>query len=436
MNYKDFFRDKRIAVVGLGPHGELVPDIRFLLRLNAKVSFYDVRSEARLRKYLTPLQDAGLENVTLGKVSKGELVQYELILISHEISRKALFLKEAIEAGVRIEYPDILFLKLAPPISLVGVIGACGKTTVAHMIYTMLQKSFEKNENQGLFYINPDMQNGALTHLKKIKPGDVVVARILDEMVSEYHKAHLSPQVAVVTSCTANMLSGVKHSFGLLEHQIYNNFIIAPDKVIDALKKQREFIPKAKMIRTRNDNGSLAQEAAALFKVPKDVSEEILASWKGLKGHRELVKKIGNIEFFNDGASVTPDSTLFALQSLGTIKSEGENPTDIIPRNIILIFGGAYTGYDYDELMRHIPTYAKMVILLPGSGTLGFRAKVEAMKDIIYKQAIDLDEALQFAKEHAVKGDRVLFSPACDAIGIFASRKERSEMFVRAVRGM
>ncbi|MDO8430413.1 MAG: hypothetical protein Q7S72_00265 [Candidatus Taylorbacteria bacterium] len=44
MNYKEFFNKKKIAVIGLGPHGEMISDIKFLLLNKASVSVYDIRS--------------------------------------------------------------------------------------------------------------------------------------------------------------------------------------------------------------------------------------------------------------------------------------------------------------------------------------------------------------------------------------------------------
>lgn len=432
MNYKDFFKSgdtaKNIAVVGLGPHGEMVADIKFLLKLGVQVSLYDIRSEQKLEKFLPALEQAGLVafsfGAAVGKMLPEKLLSFDLIILSPEVSRKSLFLKKAAAAGIPIEFPQVLFLKLAPPITLVGVMGACGKSTVAHMIHGMLKKSFVEYENQGLYFTDPDSTSGALSHLKKIKQGDVVLTRVPEDMMQEYYHAHISPHVAVITSLTSFAGQEVRGAFNILEHQTYNNFIVAPDSVVDAIKKQTEFTPKAKMIRMRADNKALALQAAELFKVSSEISEGFLARFVGLKARQEMVKNVKGVEFYNDAASITPHATLFALRTFS------------IDKNIILILGGAYTGYEYGELVREIPLYAKAVILLPGSATLGFREAVSKLTDIKYLQAPNLEEAVVAAKERAIKGDRVIFSPGCEAIGIDLSRKERGERFVKAVRGL
>jgi UDP-N-acetylmuramoylalanine--D-glutamate ligase len=420
VNYKTFFKGKRIAVVGLGPHGEMVADIKFLLKTGAQVAFFDMRSEVRLQGSVDQLKDAGLINFTFGKVPAEDLANAELVIISPEISRKSIFLKQATEAGVQIEYPETLFLKLAIPFTLVGIMGEAGKSTVAHMLYNSLKQAFSNYEDQGLFFIDPDLPHGALTHLKKLKNGDIVLVRITDEMSHEYTRARVSPHVAVVTSVPQNPKKILK----LIEYQTYNNFIVAPDSVVDILKGQSAFASKAKVLRTHGENTALVVQAAELFKVDAETVQKIIASFSGLKGHQELVKKIGGIEFYNDSASVTPTSTLYALRKLS------------INKNAVLILGGAYTGANYSELIRYLPDYAHTVILVPGSGSLGIRENLQVLEGIDFNFVPNLETAVSLAKQKAKKGDRVIFSPGFEAIGIHTSRKERGEKFVKAVRGL
>jgi UDP-N-acetylmuramyl pentapeptide synthase len=106
---------------------------------------------------------------------------------------------------VQIEYPETLFLKLAIPFTLVGIMGEAGKSTVAHMLYSALKQAFAEYDDQGLFFIDPELPHGALTHLKKLKNGDVVLVRITDEMAGEYAAARVSPHVAVVTTLPQNL---------------------------------------------------------------------------------------------------------------------------------------------------------------------------------------------------------------------------------------
>lgn len=432
MSYKDYFKGKKIAIIGLGPHGEMLTDIKFLLKNKAIVSIYDMRSEERMKKYILGLSIVGLNKISFGKILDTDFLDADLIILSSEISKKSNFLKKAIASDIQIEFPDTLFFKLTPPITFIGILGIYGKSTVANLIYQILKKSFTDYKDQGLFFIDPDSNNGILNNLKKIKKGDLVVARIIESMIPYYHKLRISPHVAVITSPIP---------FEILEFQTYNNFIVSTNEVIDEIKKQSDFSSKAKMLRIHTnlipadwhisensphflENASLALQTTDLFKVSHNTVQEVLQGFLGLKGRIEFIKKVAGIDYYNDTASISPKSTLVAIKQLSTDKK------------IILIFGGAYTGYDYDELINCISQYVSVVILLPGSGTIGLRSKIEEIKDINLEQVLSLEDAVNKSKELSRKGDRVLFSPGFDAVGIDISRKERGERFVRAVRNL
>lgn len=437
MNYREYFKDKKVAVVGLGTHGEMVPDIKFLFKQKAQVALYDQRNELLVKHFFLDLAEIALFRYTFGSVPADELAESELIILSPSISREASFLKVAKDRGVPIEYPDTLFLKLAPPVTFLAIMGSYGKTTVLHMLQLILRHAFEGNDEQGLFALDPEGYHGAISHLRKVKKGDLILARIPDDLYDAYYETGVSPHVAIITSIPGKR-QGLA-PFAILERQTYNNFIIASDEVIDAVKATSDKPPRAKLLRTRpssvpedwripfrgdhdKDNASLAMQAAELFKVSRELVREALETYAGLHFRVELVKKTGGIEYYNDAASVSPSSTIAALRALGGNK------------NLVLIIGGAFTGEDYEKLISYIPDHAHTVIVLPGSGTLGLRSRMDDMTGVAVHQARDLGDAVALAREHARKGDRILFSPAFNASGVFKSRRERGESFAKAIR--
>ncbi len=439
MASRDFFKGKRVAVVGLGPFGEMVEDVKYLIKAGALVAIYDLRSEARLKSHLIFLRSIGLANYVCGSIPVDDLFDMDMIILSHEYPRDSSFLKEVIAKKIPVEYPETVFFKQAPPISVIGVLGMCGKSTVVSMLTPMLEHACREFGDQKLYCIDPESGEGTMAHLKKIKSGDLVLMRVTEPMAIELHAMRMSPHVVIFTTLpTKSTYSDA--AFELLEYQTYNNFIIGNDKVIDlihALKIQ----PKAKMLRTKaniipeswqfvgrgdhdKDNASLALQAARLFKVEDDVAERMFKAWKPLKGRMELVKKVKNVEFYNDTASVVSCSTEVAVKSLS------EN------KNLVLVLGGAQTGCDYKELFTVIPQYTHAVILVPGSGTIREREYLRNMKDVNVISAPSIEEATRLAMENAKKGDRVLFSPGFEAYGFDGSRRERGERFVRAVRSL
>jgi len=258
-------------------------------------------------------------------------------------------------------------------------------------------------------------------------------------MMKELSKMGISPHVSVFTSIP-DKNSFDSHPFEILERQTYNNYIIGSDYVIDATYKF-DFHPKAKMLRTKStlvppewgftgngshdlENASLALETARLFKVDDEVASDVLTSWKPLKGRLELIKKVKNVEFYNDSASVSPVSTLAGMVALS------QN------RNLIVIVGGADAQHDYREMFIAVPQYAHSIISVPGSGTVKQRCNIRSLEHVDICDAPSIEEAVRLALDKARKGDRVLFSPAFDAIGVDVSRKDRGERFVKAVRAL
>ncbi len=445
MTSRDYFKGKRIAVIGLGPNGEMVEDVSFLIKAGALVGIYDLKSEARLKNHLVNLRNVGLANYVCGSIPEDDLLDMDLIVLSHEYPRESSFLKGAKEKKVPIEYPETLFFRRAPPVTVVGVMGECGKTTVISMLEPMLRAACKAEKGQGFFVIDPESDEGILAHLKKVKSGDLVLMRVVDPIMRELYALRISPQVAVFTTIPAKG-SYDESPFEILAYQTFNNFIIASDEVIDATRRYKE-LPRGKMLRTKptiiptdwelknishtgtrrhdRDNAALALQAAQLFKVDEEVSRRILQSWKPLHGRLELVKKFKNVDFYNDAASLNSSSTLVALQSVaGSEKST------------VLIFGGAQTMSDYRSLYSLLPQYVRAVVLVPGSGTLRERQVLNQIEDLEIISARSIEEATQLAFERAKKGDKVVFSPGFEAAGIDASRKERSERFVKAVRGL
>ncbi len=442
MNYKEYFKDKNIAIVGLGQYGEMIPDIKFLKALKANITIYDPRSESKLRPIISKMAPNLKKLLLTGSIPSQDLALKDLIILSSDINSKSLFLRKAREAGVPIEYQEILFLKYSPNITLLGIAGSYGKTSISKMLNSIFKQSLSLDSNQSLFYIDHESSSGYISNLKKIKPGDIVLSEIPEHMIKEYRKARINPHIAVITSLTSTGEGGDNEVFGLLEYQTYNNFIIAPDIVIDNLRKRAGFTARAKIFRTRVgivpnnwnlskhsphdlENLSLVLQVCEILKIEKDTIRLVIEKFKGIKGHMEYVKNIRGIDFYNDGASISPYATENAIINISNGNEE---------KSIVLILGGAYTGYEYDRLINIIKTKVKTVICLPGSGTVGFRNMLLDIHDLNFKQVLNIEEAIKYIKDSAIKGDKVVFSPACLAIGLFENRIDRIEKFNKMIK--
>lgn len=438
MGMRDYFKGKRVAVIGLGANGEMVDDVKFLIKAGALVSIYDLKSEARLKTHLVFLRTIGLANYVCGSIPSEDLIDMDLIILSHEYPRKSSFLKQATEKGIPIEYPETVLLKRAPPVTIIGVMGEAGKSTVISMLSPMLTESFEESE-QDFFVIDAESGDGVIAKLKKIKNGDLVLMRLTEQMMKELHDIRISPHVAVFTTVPGPDAYD-DSPFEILEFQTYNNYIVASDEVIDAARSDKD-LPRSKMLRTKasylpkewalpkesahdRESAALALQVARLFRVDDDISHHVLTTWKPLKGRIELIKKLKNIELYNDSASRKSCSTEIALRSIAKEKQ------------VILVLGGAETACDYKSLYSILPQFVHTLILLPGSGTMKQRSSIMNLDGITVFSAPSLEEAARISVENAKKGDKILFSPGFEALGYDSNRKERGERFVRALRSL
>lgn len=417
-SFKNFFKDKKVLVVGLGKNCEAVSDILFLIKAGAIVSMIDMRSEVRIEDAVKKIQAGGMVSCEFGTMSRTHIEGKDIVIKSIDTPYNVPCIEEALYRGIPVETSVTLFLKLAPSIILVGIFGICGKSTTAHLIHKILDPQFSEKDGQRVWFIDQNSSQSPLSVLKKIKKGDIVLTSITEEQYRAYTEAHISPHVAVITNHI---------DIQLLEFQTYNNFLIANDVTVDAIKNSKVNI-KAKILRTGisfipnswkinqpnhiKENMALALRVAELFKVDFDEIQNIFESFKSLKGRLELFKN----NIYNDSASIRPHATVTALKSITQEK------------DVVLILGGGSVNDDMYELIQAIVAYVSNLILIPGSGTM----KIHQI-DIASTYALSIEEAVLLAKQYAGKNQKILFSPGFIPPD---SLKERNSQFLKAIKNI
>ncbi len=442
MAIRDYFKNKRVAVIGLGHNGEMVEDVKFLIKAGALVSVYDLKSEARLKNHLVFLRTIGLANYVCSSIPADDLLDMDIIILSHEYKRDASFLQPIINSDkkIMIEYPETLFFKQTPSVTVVAVMGECGKSTLISMLHPLFKYACSSRDSQNYFAIDLESNDGILTHLKKIRTGDIVLIKLTGTIMKELYSMRISPHIAIF-SCLPSDYSFDNNPFEILTYQTYNNYIIASDSIVD-MTHSLKIQTKAKMLRTKTsiipndlidakkwyghekEALALALQTAKLFRIEDDVSHKILSKWKAPRGRLEFIKKIKNIEYYNDSMAISPIATELAIKTLSKNK------------NVVLIFGGAKGEGVYGRLYEVMTEYVHTVVLLPGSGTILERKSIEKIPKITVLSAPSMEEAIRISAETARKGDIVIFSPGFESLGPDGSRKDRGEKFTRLVRSL
>ncbi|MEM7465725.1 MAG: UDP-N-acetylmuramoyl-L-alanine--D-glutamate ligase [Pseudomonadota bacterium] len=153
--------------------------------------------------------------------------------------------------------------------------------------------------------------------------------------------------------------------------------------------------------------------------VPVDAQASALANFRGLEHRTEVVGEWDSVRWINDSKGTNVGATVAALKAC------------LQHNNGILIAGGVGKGADFTLLGETIAICTKAVVLF------GEDAKVIAAsipQHVPVSFANNLKDAVCLAKQQAIPGDTVLFSPACASFDMFENYEARGRAFKQLVR--
>ena len=145
-----------------------------------------------------------------------------------------------------------------------------------------------------------------------------------------------------------------------------------------------------------------------------------LQDFKGLPHRCEVVTTIDEVLFIDDSKGTNIGATVAAIEGFGSTSGP----------NLLLIAGGQGKGQDFKELRAAAGRFVKYGILY-GEDAQQIQDALQSTINI--KRVETVESAVNHAKQSAVAGDIVLFSPACASFDLFAGFEERGRHFQRAV---
>ncbi|TAK57929.1 UDP-N-acetylmuramoyl-L-alanine--D-glutamate ligase [Patescibacteria group bacterium] len=447
MNYKDYFKGKKITVLGLGILGRGINDVKFLADCDADLIVTDLKSKKDLAESLAQLADYSQITYVLGEHRLEDFRGRDLILKASGVPLDSLYIAEARAYGIPIEMDESLFFKLAPPdITLIGVTGTRGKTTTTALIYEILKKA----HGEGTVHLAGNIRGLAtLPLLATIQPKDIVVLELSSWQLQGFGESKISPHIAVFTNLMPDHLNYYKNSMDayfddkaqIFANQGSHNFLIMGEEVAGLIEQKFGKRARAKKIvagassvpkewkpllrGTHNkENIALAVAVGEVLKVPLETIHEVVESFSGVEGRMQYVRTVRGVEIYNDTTATTADATLVALKTLAHNK------------NIVLIMGGADKTLDMSSLLKNISQYCSTVVLLAGTGSLKIQKDIMQIKNIGHCHASSLTEAVTQAMNNARTGDVILFSPAFASFGMFKNEFDRGEQFMALVSAL
>lgn len=447
--YKEFFKNKKITVMGLGLLGRGVGDAAFLAECGAELIVTDLKPRAMLRPSLQKLRKYKSIKYALGKHRLEDFRNADLVLKAAGVPLDSIYIKEARKHNIPVEMSANIFAKLSG-LAMIAVTGTRGKSTVTHLIAHILKSAGKKIVLGGNIRGVSNLQL-----LKQIKNKDIAIFELDSWQLQSFGDNKMSPHISVFTNFMPDHMNyygsslttgqAMKRYFqdkaNIFKYQKKTDILIINKQVLPFIKKWGGKI-KSKIISSSElskgwkfnlpgshnaHNAQLAVEATRACSIPDIKIKKALATFRPLSGRLELIKETRGVQIYNDNSSTTPDATIVALKAVG----------DVNKRQVVLIIGGDNKSLDMSGLLKEIPKFCSKVVLFKEKGTDSIRDKIFAFK----KKGIDVYEedglpnTIKRAFIVAKKGEIILYSPAFSSFGkYFKNEYDRGDQFIKLVK--
>ncbi|MFH0790526.1 MAG: Mur ligase family protein [Candidatus Omnitrophota bacterium] len=414
MRNTDYFKNKRITILGFGRSGLACANL--LYDLGSDVCISDIQDSELTRLNLLKLKSKQIK-VELGRHSEGFIKNRDLIIISPGISDTS----QAVIRAKGLKIPIISEIEAAwilCPGTIIAVTGSCGKTTITTLIGKILAAAGRRA------FVCGNIGNPFSGEVDKINTDDFVSLEVSSFQLENCYT--FKPKVSLILNFSPNHLDRYKNLQEYLEakkrifiNQDNTDYLVlnSEDRALRELAEET----KAKVVFFSQKQGLNPNQAAVLavggiLGIGEDLVGKIFNEFKGIEHRLEYVTQINGIKFINDSKATTVDSCVWALKSIG--------------EPIILIAGGKDKGVDYDAVLEAARKKVKQVILIGQA-----KQKIERVfkGHLPVKEARTMQEAVSLAYKNAESGDCVLLSPMCASFDMFSDYEERGRVFKKAV---
>ena len=441
-DYKSFFKNKQVTVMGLGLLGRGVGDAAFLAQYGAKLTITDLKTKEQLKESLKKLKKFKNIKYVLGKHRLEDFRNADFILKAAGVPLNSPYIKEARKNKIPVEMSASLFAKLSG-IPVIGITGTRGKSTVTHLIAHILSSAGKKVILGGNVRGVSNLQL-----LKKAKKAGIAVLELDSWQLQGFGDSKISPHIAVFTNFLPDHFNYYKGSMSkyfsdkanIFKYQKKGDVLIVGKKLFPFLKKfklkSKIFISSGKLQRGwdfylpgehNKYNAQLAVEVVKCLGVLNIKIKKALVTFTPLSGRLEFLRTVRGIKIYNDNSSTTPEATIAGLRAVGDVKK----------RKVVLIIGGDDKFLDMSKLLKEISKFCAKVVLFNEKGTRTIRDRVLEFKkkgiEVYNEEGIKNTVARAFTV--AKKGETILFSPAFSSFGkYFKNEYDRGDQFMAIVK--
>jgi len=437
IDYRQYFKNKRITVMGLGLLGRGIGVVKFLAECGADLLVTDLKNKKELESSLNKLKKFENIKYVLGKHRLADFKKCDIVIKAANVPFDSIYTKEARKNNILVEMDASLFAKLSPA-TIIGITGTRGKSTVTNLIYNSLKHSLK---NRNVFLGGNIKGMATLPLLKKAKKGDCVVLELDSWQLQGFGDFKISPHISVFTNFMHDHMNYYKgdtqryfnDKANIFKYQNKNDYLIISEQTEQEIKKRfknkirskviqiKKHIPKdwkINLIGEHNKlNITLAVKVLEILGLNMSQIKKGVEDYHGEPGRLELIRKFKGIVYYNDTNATTPDALMAALKALDD-------------KNIILIAGGNDKELDYKEVVEFINKKVKKVILIKGTATNKILLHLSEPVDVVN----NMKEAFIKARNFTKKNDIILLCPGAASFGVFKNEYDRGDQFVKLVK--
>lgn len=436
---------KKVSILGIGKSGIAAA------KLAAKVGYDVFISDIDKRKANVFI--SGNIKTEVGIHSK-KILESDFIIKSPGIEKNIPILQEAIKRNIpvisEIEFSILIMNKQFKHNKIIAITGTNGKSTTTELIYKIIKEHYKNTIIAGnfgfplskkVFKITKDtiivleMSSYQLEDSPNFKPDIGILLNITPD-----HIIHHKTMELYIKAKKNIFINQNNNDFAIINYDSFICKTIAKDInskifffsrsktinngvyydngniLINIDSKCVILKPKINIIGKHNIENILAAVLATyIIGIKIKIIEKVISKYKGIQHRIEFVKNINGVSYYNDSKSTNIASTKTAI--------------DAFNNNIILIMGGQDKGISYITLRKIIKKKVKHVFLI-GEATNKIK---KDLKNLPITNSGNLKNALRSIINIAIKGDIVLFSPACASFDQFKNFEERGKLFKKII---
>lgn len=448
--FKDFIKNKNVAVVGIGVSN--IPLINFLLKLGAKVTAFDRKTKEELGDVFDDFISKGVK-LELGENYLNNLTGFEVVFKTPSMRIDCDALVKVKNEGSYVTSEMEEFVRYCKG-KVYAITGSDGKTTTTSIVAKLLETEGYKT------WVGGNIGTPLFSMIEEVEDDHMVVLELSSFQLMTMN----SPvDVAVVTNLTPNHLDmhkGMKEYIdskkNIFLYQNENDVLVVnrENDITFSFEKEAKGYVRDFSSKRVIENGAYYKDGklylegnevckkdniiikgmhnvenylAAFIATKDDVKIEtmknVAESFGGVEHRCEFVREINGVKYYNDSIASTPTRTVAGLKAF--------------EKKVILIAGGYDKHVPFEPLAEDGYPYIKEVIIL---GATKFKIK-EAFEKLKIEKGIEiptimvnsLEEAVEVSRKIATEGDVVTLSPACASFDMFPNFAVRGNKFKEIV---